>query len=87
MTVQVGQHQFDTIRYDAGGDILVLTVDRGKGLGQTSPEGHVWYVDDGEVVGLSIEGARLQLEREGGIYVTLPTGERVRAAEAERVLR
>jgi hypothetical protein len=30
---------------------------------------------------------RAQLEREGALYVTLPSGERERVAGAERVLR
>lgn len=66
---------FDRASYDADGDVLYLT--RGEG-GHASdaaltPEGHgIRYDDTGRVIGVTIINARLALERDGHITITLP---------------
>jgi hypothetical protein len=93
MTVKIGQHEFDSVYYDADGDILDLSMGDGMRDGVANgdtPEGHAWFYPDDEsdeVVGLMLLGAMDQIRREGGIYVTLPSGERIHATQAEEAVR
>jgi uncharacterized protein YuzE len=75
MTIRIGTHTFDRVRYDAGGDVLYLH----KGEPGTAvdfdetPEGHALRFDaDGALVGLTIVGPKRRLERYGKVEVTLP---------------
>ena len=75
MIVEADGIAFDTNRYYADGDVLYLhagSPDRAVDWDET-PEGvHTRWDPDGELVGLTIVNARLLLERDGVIVVTLP---------------
>ncbi len=75
MSVKIGGIEFDNVFYDADGDVLYLHVGSPRTAVDfdESPEGHaVRYGANGELVGLTILNARLILEEDGKIVVTLP---------------
>jgi uncharacterized protein YuzE len=89
LAVRIGRHTFGYVTYDPPSDVLEVGVEGPpEGRREPSPEDHVWRLDeDDRLVGITLMNAREQLEREGAVYVTLPTGERERVAGAERLLR
>ena len=83
MTVQIGNHIFDRVHYDAEGDVLYLH--RGDPATavefDASPEGHALRFDrHGDLVGVTIINARWLLDHDGAITLTIPTPERLRLA-------
>jgi uncharacterized protein YuzE len=88
MALRVGRHTFRYATYDASSDVLYASLeDPPRGSREPSPEEHVWRFDEeGRFVGITFVNPRRQLEREGAVYVTLPTGERERVAGAERLI-
>jgi hypothetical protein len=89
MAVRVGRHTFSYSTYDPPSDVLEVGLEgRPEGRRERSPEDHIWRFDDHDrFVGITFMNPREQLEREGAVYVTLPSGERERAAEAEALIR
>ena len=89
MAVRIGRHTFSYVTYDPPSDVLEVGVEGPpQGRRERSPEEHIWRLDDeARLVGITFMNPRDQLEREGAVYVTLPTGERERVAGAERLLR
>ena len=84
MTIRIGNHEFDTVAYDAVGDVLYLSKGEPRPADDTlaSPEGHAVRLDgDGEVVGLTLVNARWLIDRERKITVTVP--ERIEATERD----
>ena len=65
MSIRIGNIDFESATYDAGGDVLYLH--------NGSPEGHHTRFDAaGTLVGITIVNARYILDLEGVITVTLP---------------
>lgn len=81
MTVQIGNHIFDRVRYDAEGDVLYLHHGDPSTAVEfdASPEGHALRFDHGgELVGVTITNAGWLLDHDGAITLTIPTPERLR---------
>ncbi len=75
MSLTIGGIEFDRVVYDAKGDVLYLHVGEPRSAVDfdESPEGHhVRFGPNGELVGITILNARLILEEDGKIVVTLP---------------
>lgn len=75
MTVTIGTIAFDRVRYDREGDVLYLhRTDPANAVDfDASPEGHHLRFDaDGRLIGVTILNAKLLLERDGKIVLTLP---------------
>jgi hypothetical protein len=89
VSVRVGRYTFRYVTYDASSDVLDAAIDGPRpGRREPTPEEHVWRFDDRDrFFGLSLRNVRNQLEREGGVFVTLPSGERERVAGAESIIR
>ena len=89
MAVRIGRHTFSYSTYDPPSDVLEVGVEGPPtGRRERSPEDHFWRLDDDDrLVGITFMNPRAQLERDGAVFVTLPTGERERVAGAERLLR
>jgi uncharacterized protein YuzE len=90
MNITVGKLTFDHAAYDAAGDVLYLHVGEPQAAAESdeTPEQHVVRFDqDGQVVGLTIINAKLLLDRDGAIAVTLPELQRIDAEELEPALR
>ena len=75
MSVRIDDIEFDNVSYDAVGDVLYLHVGNPRTAVDfdESPEGHhVRFGPNGELVGITILNARLILEEDGKIVITLP---------------
>jgi uncharacterized protein YuzE len=80
MTITIGSNTFDNVFYDA--DVDVLYLHKGDPASAVdfdeSPEGHALRFDgDGNLVGVTIVGAKRHLDREGEIKITVPEVMRV----------
>lgn len=75
MTVRIANIDFDRVHYDAEADVLYLAADdpeRAVDFAET-PEGHALRFDDsGRLIGITIVGARRELEQAGEVRITLP---------------
>jgi len=89
MSLRVGRHTFSYATYDASSDVLyAFTEGPPRGRREHTPEEHIWRFDDEDrFVGITFMNPRAQLEREGAVYVTLPSGEKERAAGVEHLIR
>ena len=75
MTITVGSTTFDNVFYDADVDVLYLHKgDPGTAVEfDESPEGHALRFDEGgNLVGVTIVGAKGWIDREGEIKITMP---------------
>ena len=88
MALRAGRHTFTYATYDASSDVIYASLGGPpRGTREPTPEHHFWRFDDeGRLVGITFVNPRRQLEEEGAVYVTLPTGERERVAGAERLM-
>lgn len=90
MTVKIGKHAFDEVRYDEVGDVLYLRV---KGaakaaLTDATPEGHaVTFDGSGALIGMTIVNAKWLTEKEGKLVITLPERIETSAEALEPALR
>jgi hypothetical protein len=89
MAVRLGPYTFRYVTYDPSSDVLDAALEGPRpGRREPTPEAHVWRFDDRDrFFGITLMNPREQLEREGGVFVTLPSGERERVAGAESLIR
>ena len=89
MALRVGPYTFSDVIYDGPSDVLYATIGRlHSSRREPTPEKHVWHFDDrGRFRGITLMSPREQLEREGAVYVSLPTGELERVQGIELELR
>lgn len=88
MSVKIAGIEFDRIDYDREVDVLYLHVGEPSTAvdWDESAEGDgVRYGVDGSLVGITILNARLRLERDGKIVITLPE-QRVEATQLDDLL-
>ena len=75
MKIKIGPVTFDHAEYDADSDVLYLHVgEPQEAEGEETPEGHVlrYAPGTGNIVGLTVLGARHLLDRDGNLTVTIP---------------
>jgi len=85
--MKIGSYDFEPATYFPEIDHLRAG---GGQIGDADDARHVFFYDDeneGEPVGVELFGPRQQLASEGAITVVLPSGERVRVPDAERLVR
>lgn len=84
--MNVGPYDFEPVYYFPEIDHLCAG---GGQIGDSDDDRHVFFYAEGSDVpsGIELFGAGEQLTREGEITVMLPSGERVRIPEAERIVR
>jgi uncharacterized protein YuzE len=75
VSVTIGSHTFDRVRYDEEADVLYLH--KGDGLSDAdwdaTPEGHgLSFNAEGMLVGMTIVSPRKLVERSGTVEITLP---------------
>jgi uncharacterized protein YuzE len=74
MTVLIGPHEFDHVRYDARRDVLYLSIGEPQEAADSllTPEGHVIRLDSTRnVIGLTIINAKWLTERDQ-VSISLP---------------
>ena len=89
MSLRAGPYTFRHVTYDPPSDVMYAAVDAPRaGTREKTPESHVLRFDDrGELSGLILVGPREQIEREGAVFVSLPSGDRVRVQGVEALMR
>jgi len=90
MALRVGPYTFNDVTYDGPSDVLYASIGQlpESSRRERTPEHHVWHFDDrGRFRGLTLVGPREQLERDGGVFVSLPTGELERVQGIDLELR
>lgn len=80
MEISIGPYTFNNVSYDAEADVLYLHIgDPSTAVDfDESPEGHALRFDaDGELVGITIVGAKRLVETDGKVTITVPKVVRV----------
>lgn len=89
MSLRAGPYIFSHVTYDAPSDVLYAALDAPRsGTRAETPEAHLLRFDEeGRFFGVTLVNPRRQLDREGAVYVSLPSGDRVRVQGAEAAIR
>ena len=89
MAIRVGRYTFSDVVYDGPSDVLYASIgDLPSSRRESTPESHIWHFDDRDRFrGITLMSPREQLEREGAVYVSLPTGELERVQGVDALLR
>lgn len=89
MSLRAGRYTFSHVTYDPPSDVLYAAIGRPRqGRREPTPESHYLRFDGrGRFFGITFVNPREQLEREGGVYVSLPEGDRVRVQGIEAFVR
>ncbi len=84
-----GRLRFEEFSYDPPGDVLYARISAAQtARREQSPEGDTWTFDaDGSPSGVIVMEPRARLERDGAVFITLPSGERERLQGIEAAIR
>lgn len=87
--MRTGRYSFRDVTYDPPSDVLYARLNQAPTAErQQTEEGDVWTFDEaGRPTGLIVIEPRDRFERDGAVYVTLPTGERERLQGVESAMR
>ena len=85
MSLRAGRYTFSHVTYDPPSDVLYAAIGPPRpGTREQTPESHYLRFDArGRFSGIIFMSPRQQLEREGGVFVSLPEGDRVRVQGIE----
>jgi len=85
VSLRAGRYTFSHVTYDPPSDVLYAAIGSPRpGTREQTPESHYLRFDGrGRFSGIILMSPRQQLEREGGVYVSLPEGDRVRVQGIE----
>jgi uncharacterized protein YuzE len=90
MTIQAGPYTFDHVVFDDEGDVLYMAVGsprRASGRLMRDNTFLRFDHDTDELVGMTVINARLLLQRDGVITVTLPDGSQVPLQGVEAAIK
>jgi uncharacterized protein YuzE len=89
VSLRAGRYTFSHVTYDPPSDVVYAAIGRSSASArERTPESHYLRFDDrGRFSGIVFMNPREQLEREGGVYVSLPEGDRVRVQGIEALVR
>jgi uncharacterized protein YuzE len=89
VSLRAGPYTFSHVTYDPPSDVLYAAIERPRpGRRVETPESHYLRFDDkGRFSGIIFMNPRAQLDREGGVFVSLPDGDRVRVQGIESFVR
>jgi uncharacterized protein YuzE len=89
VSLRAGRYTFSHVTYDPPSDVLYAAIGPPRpGARERTPELHYLRFDDrGRFFGIVFMNPRDQLEQEGGVYVSLPEGDRVRVQGIEALVR
>jgi len=89
VSLRAGPYTFSHVTYDPPSDVLYAAIGRPRsGRRERTPESHYLRFDGrGRFSGVILMNPRAQLERDGGVYLSLPEGDRVRVQGVEPFLR
>ncbi len=89
MSLRAGRYTFSHVTYDPPSDVLYAAIGRPRaGRREETPEAHYLRFDrEGRFWGVVLMNPRRQLEQDGGVYLSLPEGDRVRVQGIEAFVR
>jgi hypothetical protein len=89
MGLRLGRHNFTRVVYDGSSDVLYATLPGAEpARREATPEEDVWLFDESDrFIGVRVLEPRVRWERDGAVWISLPTGERERATGLEAALR
>jgi hypothetical protein len=89
VSLRAGPYTFSHVTYDPPSDVLYAAIGTPRpGSREQTPEAHYLRFDGkGRFSGVILMSPRAQLEREGGVYLSLPEGDRVRVQGVESFVR
>jgi uncharacterized protein YuzE len=89
MSLRAGPYTFSHVTYDPPSDVLYAAIGSPRpGTREETPESHFLRFDRrGRFSGIILVNPREQLERDGGVYLSLPEGDRVRVQGIEALVR
>jgi uncharacterized protein YuzE len=89
VSLRAGPYTFSHVTYDPPSDVLYATIGTPRpSHREPTPESHYLRFDaKGRFSGIIFMNPREQLEREGGVYVSLPEGDRVRVQGIDAFVR
>ena len=89
MAVRTGRYSFPYVSYDPPSDVLYGRISNEDASSrERTDEGDIWTYDDrGRPTGIIVMEPRRRFDRDGAVYVTLPTGERERLQGVEAAMR
>jgi hypothetical protein len=89
MSLRAGRYTFSHVTYDPPSDVLYAAIGSPRpGRREPTPESHYLRFDGrGRLAGVILMNPREQLEREGGVFLSLPEGDRVRVQGIEAFVR
>lgn len=84
-----GRLSFPEFSYDPPGDVLYARISaEHTARREQSPEGDTWTFDaDDRPTGVIVMEPRARFERDGAVFITLPSGERERLQGVEAAIR
>jgi hypothetical protein len=87
--VRSGRISFPHVTYDPPSDVLYARISAAETVRrERTPEGDTWTYDAaGRPTGVIVMEPRERYERDGAVYITLPTGERERLQGVESAMR
>ncbi|MEA2231577.1 MAG: hypothetical protein QOD83_1393 [Solirubrobacteraceae bacterium] len=83
MSVRIRAWKLDDVAYNRDADVLYLSIGPPRpGTGEETPESHIVRYDDaGELIGITIVGARLLVDAGEPLYVTVSQRSKVSMQE------
>lgn len=87
--MRTGRYSFPQVTYDPPSDVLYARLNDARAASrERTEEGDVWTFDEaGRPTGVIVIEPRRRLERDGAVYVTVPSGERERLQGVEAAIR
>ncbi len=89
MSLHAGPYEFRHVTYDAPSDVAYAALEGPKPSAreERTSEAHILRYDgDGEFFGIVLVEPHAQLERDGAVYLSLPSGDRVRVQGIEALV-
>jgi hypothetical protein len=90
MSLLAGPYEFHHVTYDGPSDVIyaALEAPRPSARQEKTAEADFLRFDDrGEFFGVVLVDPRARLDRDGAVYLILPTGDRVRVQGVETLIR
>ncbi|MGH2924983.1 MAG: hypothetical protein ACRDK1_03330 [Solirubrobacterales bacterium] len=89
MSLRAGRYTFSHVTYDPPSDVLYAAIGRPRtGRREETPESDfLRYDEQGRFSGIVLMNPRRRLDRDGGVYVSLPEGDLVRVQGLEAFVR
>lgn len=89
MGLRIGRYNFTHVTYDDSSDVIYAKRDASPtARRERTPEEHVWLFDEEDRFhGVALMEPRERLDREGRVFVTLPSGEQERVVGVEFAVR